>query len=66
MFFRTVRKTGREIGISTAKPKSGQAHKMVSSLRKEMSLCEATCALTANLLMLLGALLNNTTNVDAK
>jgi hypothetical protein len=39
----------KAISISTAKPKSGQADKIFSSLKKEMSLYEATCTLTPNL-----------------
>jgi hypothetical protein len=47
----------KAVSITTAKPKSGQAGKIFSSLKKEMSLYEATCTLTTNLKMLLDALL---------
>jgi hypothetical protein len=46
----------KAMSISSAKPKSGQADRMFSSLKREMSLYEATCTLTPNLKMLLDAL----------
>jgi hypothetical protein len=42
---------------SMAKPKSGQVDKILSPLKKKVSLYEATCALTPNLNMLLDGLL---------
>jgi hypothetical protein len=36
----------KTISISKGKPKSGQADKIFSSLKKEMCLYEATCTLT--------------------
>jgi hypothetical protein len=45
------------IWISKAKPKPGQADKIFSSLRKQVSLYEATCTLTPNLKLLLDTLL---------
>lgn len=65
-FFHIPRKTSRGIWISTANPKSGQADKIFPALESEMSLHEATCIVTASSIMLLGALFNNSTNVDAK
>jgi hypothetical protein len=47
----------KAISISTAKPKSGQAHKIFSSIKKVMSLYEATWTLTPDLKMLFDALL---------
>jgi hypothetical protein len=47
----------KAISTSTAKPKSGQADKIFSSLKKEISLYEATCILTPNLKLLLDVLL---------
>jgi hypothetical protein len=48
----------KAISISAAKPESGQADKIFSSLKKrEMRLYEATCTVAPNLKMLLGALL---------
>jgi hypothetical protein len=47
----------KAISISTAKPKSREADKIFSSLKKEMSLYEITCTLTPNLKMLLDALI---------
>ena len=47
----------KAISISISKPSSMQADKIFASLRKEMSLYEATHSLTPNLKMLLDALI---------